>query len=366
MKQNPLNHLSTVLVLVAGVTAGLVVNGAEKLARLSDKELVTQYSVKITSTKDGSSQDALFYCPPEVDLKKSGPPMPLLVGLHTWSVSFSMCAKYIPDCQERKWVFVAPNFRGGNSRPTACASELAIQDVIDAVNYAKQNARVDPSRIYLIGGSGGGHMALMMAAKAPEIWAGVSAWVPISDLAAWHRQTRDRGLKYAALLEKCCGGPPGPLTAAEYRARSPINFLPIAKGLPMDLNTGIHDGHAGSVPVSQALLAFNVLATANGLPDKQIPVADIDFMVAKEKVPDALAKESQNDVERRNTVLFRRVAGAARITVFEGAHMEEQSAALVWLNRQQKGKPADFTVPAVSEILNTKRGRAVGSDEVAH
>ena len=45
---------------------------------------------------------------------------------------------------------------------------------------------MDDKRIYLVGISGGGQMALIMAGRAPNVWAGVSAWVPIADLAEWH------------------------------------------------------------------------------------------------------------------------------------------------------------------------------------
>jgi len=352
---------TAVWIFVCAVAALAAKEGEKAPAKSSGKELVAKYAVKVTSTKDNSEQDSLFYCPPEADLK-SGKPQPLLVALHTWSTTYGLCTKYLPDCQERKWVMVAPNFRGGNSRPTACASELAIQDVLDAVEYAKKHARVDESRIYLTGASGGGHMALMMAAKAPGVWAAVSAWVPISDLTEWHRQTVGKKGKYDQMMEKCCGGPPGPQTEAEYRARSPIFHLPNAKGLPLDINTGIHDGHTGSVPVSQSLRAFNVLAAANGLAEKQIAEADIEAAVTKEKIPDALAKERENDVERKMPVLFRRIAGPVRITVFEGGHQDEQGATFTWLARQQKGKPANFTVPAVSEIPKRKRG---GGEEVA-
>ncbi len=70
----------------------------------------------------------------------------------------------------------------------------------------RKTLAIDPQRIYLVGVSGGGHMALLMAGRAPEVWAGVSAWCGISDLAAWHRQTKAAGLSYWQSLEKACGG----------------------------------------------------------------------------------------------------------------------------------------------------------------
>jgi hypothetical protein len=136
------------------------------------------------------------------------------------------------------------------------------------------------------------------------------------------------------------GGAPGPSTEAEYRHRSPLFHLAAAKGVPLDINTGIHDGHTGSVPVSHSLLAFNVLAT----PDKQISAEDIAFMVREQAIPDRLAGETQNDPEREKKTLFRRTSGNARVTVFAGGHESESGAAVLWLARQRKGQPADWSL----------------------
>jgi pimeloyl-ACP methyl ester carboxylesterase len=222
------------------------------------------------------------------------------------------------------------------------------------VAFARRDARVDASRIYLIGGSGGGHMSLVMAARAPDLWAGVSAWVPISDLFAWHAESKTRKNNYAKMLEQSCGGAPGPATEAEYRHRSPLFHLAAAKGVPLDINTGIHDGHTGSVPVSHSLRAFNVLAAA----DRQVATEDIAFMVREQKIPAALANEKQDDPERQKEVLFRRASGNVRVTVFEGGHDSESSAGVLWLSRQRKGQPADFS-------LGQKPGQAGAATEVS-
>jgi len=101
--------------------------------------------------------------------------------------------------------------------------------------------------------------------------------VPISDLAKWHEQGLARKHGYHASIERCCGGPPGmPKTDAEYRARSPLFVLDQAKGLPIDINAGIHDGHKGSVPISHSLNAFNVLARANGKPEQALADKQIE------------------------------------------------------------------------------------------
>ena len=106
--------------------------------------------------------------------------------------------------------------------------------------------------------------------------------------------------------------------------------------------------------MSHSLLAFNVLAA----PDKQVSVADIDFMVREQKIPTALATETQIDPERQKATLFRRASGNARVTVFEGGHDSEPSAALEWLSRQRKGQPADWS-------LGQKPGKVGAATEVS-
>jgi pimeloyl-ACP methyl ester carboxylesterase len=342
---------------IATLLSCVTLIAAEPAQRPSAEEMkavALKMAVDVISTKDGTPQKVVYWRPESAAHDATGPAVPLVVFLHSWSGGFEQGTPWIAQAKKLGWVLVAPDFRGPNSRPEACASDLASQDIVDAVEYAKAHARIDTDRIYLVGGSGGGHMSLVMAARAPGLWAGVSAWVPISDLTAWHAESSVRKNNYAKMIEQCCGGKPGPATEAEYRHRSPLFHLAGAKGIPLDINTGIHDGHTGSVPVSHSLNAFNVLAA----PDKQVAAADIDLMVRERKVPAALAGETQADPERQKATLFRRASGNARVTVFEGGHDSEPSAALEWLSRQRKGLPADWS-------LGQKPGKAAAATEVS-
>jgi len=288
--------------------------------------------VRYTSSGDNSEQPALFYDP------KPASPAPLLVALHTWSSDYkSPEPDYARWCIDRGWVMVRPSFRGPNNRPEACGSDLAVADILSAVDYAKRTTKIDESRIYLIGASGGGHMALLMAGRAPEVWAGVSAWVPIYDLAAWHQQTAKANRPYWKMLEAVCGGAPGASAAvdAEYARRSPATYMSRAK-VPLDINTGIHDGHTGSVPVTHALNAFNALAKEG----ERIPDAHIATMAINRKVPEGQAAATPDELYERAPVLYRKTSGDARITVFDGGHEIVVEAALGWLEQQQKGSPA--------------------------
>lgn len=286
--------------------------------------------IRYRSEADGTMQPALFYCPPGDD------PAPLLVGLHHWSFDHTTRenAPYGRWCVENGWCFVFPNFRGPNRRPEATGSDLAVKDILSAVSFARENAPVDPKRVYLSGASGGGHMALLMAGRAPEIWAGVTAWVPIVDLAAWHEETRAAGLRYADEIVASCGGPPGASEEVdrEYRKRSPLTYLSKAQGVKIDINAGIHDGHRGSVPIGHALRGFNALAgEADRLSEEQIGV-----FVEQARVPEGLETDIDDPVYGDRRPLFRRASGEARITIFDGGHEIVYPAALDWLSRQAK------------------------------
>lgn len=281
--------------------------------------------VSIVSRADGSEQMAAFYD------SGSARARPLLVALHTWSYDYDqeMNIPYAAWCIAHDWVLIAPSFRGPNNRPAATGSELAAQDVLDAVAWAEAHARVDRRRICLVGVSGGGHMALLMAGRTPDLWAGVSAWVPITDLAAWHAECRAAGRPYADDLERSCGGAPGdgPAVDTQYRARSPLTYLHSGARTPLDINAGIYDGHTGSVPISHALRAFNAVAAAGD----RIGEADIAHFVAHAAVPPRLAGEWPDPLYGERRVLFRRQSGNARITIFDGGHEIIYEAALNWL-----------------------------------
>jgi len=282
------------------------------------------------SSADGTEQPALFYAP------ETKEPVPLLVGLHTWSVSYTDPANepYAQWCIEHGWGVILPDFRGPNNRPEATGSELVVEDILSAVEYAKGRARVDARRVYLVGASGGGYTAFLMAGRAPDVWAGVSAWVPIADLRAWHEECTKAGRVYAQMIEASCGGPPGtdPPTDLQYAKRSPATYLRNARGVPLDINAGILDGHTGSVPISHSLVAFNLVAEEAD----RISPEDIRHFVEKAETPPHL-RATFSDPDYGRAILFRRSSGNARITIFDGGHEILYNAALGWLARQAKG-----------------------------
>lgn len=318
---------------VLAIAAGLfvVVNHSEAQEQAEETRKVKR--IEYLSSADNTMQPAMFYSP-NVKEKR-----PLLVALHTWGGRYnseSNIKAYGGDqlAIQKGWVYIFPNFRGPNYRPEATGSELVVKDIISAVDYCKKNANVDEKRIYLMGCSGGGHASLIMAGRAPKIWAGVSAWVPIANLKTWYIESKAKKNQYAGMIARSCGGDPttDPKAEAEAKKRSPVTYLKKARGVPLDINGGIGDT---LVPCSHSLRAFNAVAKKKD----RISDEDIEYFVANKKVPPKLEGTFDDPTRRRGSVLFRRQSGKARVTIFRGGHTIRLKAAIAWLEQQHKGKP---------------------------
>ena len=302
--------------------------------------------VEVTSSLDGSRQPGYLYVPPVAQRKK----VPLFVVLHSWSFGYDLTRSPgefgLSEGMKRGWAFYYPHFRGPNSRPEACGSDLAVQDIVDGIEYAKAHTNIDPDRIYLLGGSGGGHMALQMAGRHPEIWAGVVAACPISDVGRWHEETAamtNGNARYARMLEKVCGGTPS-TRPDEYRHRSPVTWLAAAKGVPLQIQTGIHDGHHGnSVPCGHAIRAFNCVAAEKD----RVSDETIAFMERTETVPSSERFAGRDPFYPApiREVYLRKQSGNAQLTVFNAGHAGNYEAGVWWLARQRRGCPADWSLP---------------------
>jgi len=270
--------------------------------------------INYLSKLDHSLQPALF-CAAE-----GKEACPLAVCLHTWSYGLEPCYDhYVEQCKRRNWHFVYPKFRGPNWSPEACGSDLVVSDIECAVEWVKEHYAVDEKRIYLVGGSGGGHASLLMAGRRPKLWSAVSAWCPISDIAAWYVQTREAQRVYYEHIAKACGGDPTIVqeAAAQARHRSPLTWLEAAKGnVILDIGTGIHDGHTGSVPVSHAILAYNEVAEEKD----RIAAEDMNYIVEKEEIPQHLRFVGEDPAYGVYKVLLRKTSGKVRLTLFEGGH----------------------------------------------
>lgn len=206
--------------------------------------------ILIKSTLDGTEQPSLFYF--------SGQGKPLLVGLHTWSFNRkNQVSNMLPYAEKYGWNLLLPEFRGANkaSNPNcreACGSPLAVQDVFDAIEYVSEKYKIDRTKIFLLGASGGGHMALMVTAKNPELFLAVGSFVPITDLLGWHEYSKG----YAPHIEACLGGEPNEENIADYKARSPISYVDELSRANLKIFHGKFDS---TVPFTHSTSLYNLI-----------------------------------------------------------------------------------------------------------
>ncbi len=192
------------------------------------------------SSLDGSQEPYLFWWP-----QTKEPPTALVVVLHTWSADrFNMGPKTLNYCKERGWALVLPEFRGPNltTNPRARqagGSALARRDIIDATQQVLADRFERKPFLFLLGGSGGGHMSLQVAGREAFRWDAVSSWCPITDLAAWQQENPN----YRAHIEAVCGGAPGqsPEIDAEYHERSPLHVASALANCRLQIGHGRED-----------------------------------------------------------------------------------------------------------------------------
>ena len=177
--------------------------------------VMKQSEILVQSSFDQTMQPSLFFAAEGTEKR------PLLVGLHTWSYNrHNQVAAMLPVAEKLNFNLLLPEFRGANLSTNphcgdACGSEAAKRDIKDAIDYLIAQELVDRDHVFLLGASGGGHMALLMAGYCPEYFKAIGAFVPITDLVAWSRENVD----YANHVQACCG------SEAEMLRRSPITYM---------------------------------------------------------------------------------------------------------------------------------------------
>jgi len=203
--------------------------------------------IMIKSTINETMQPSLFIRA-NADEKR-----PLLVGLHTWSFDRFNQLEYMSR-EGGKYGFhvLLPEFRGPNldsnpNRTLACGSKYAMQDIVDAVEYVCSTENVDTDNIFLMGGSGGGHMSLMMAGYCPDMFKAIASFCPITDLNKWVNENPN----YTKHILACCSE-----NKEEMALRSPVSYVDgIAKA-----NVKIFHGKADpSVPCTHSIDLFNAV-----------------------------------------------------------------------------------------------------------
>ena len=238
--------------------------------------------ILVKSSIDGSMQPSLFY-------KASTPKRPLLVGLHTWSFDrYNQISNMLPCAQQYDFNLLLPEFRGANLKNNpnsteACGSELAKADIKDAIEYVVAEEDVDKDNIFLLGLSGGGHMALLMCGLCPEIFRAVGAYVPITDLEKWSEEN----FSYREHILACCSD-----SSEQMRRRSPISYTDTIARANLKIFHGKYDN---VVPVTHSIELY---------------------LKIFEKYPKA----------------------KVYLDIFDGGHEIDMEAAMYWLLSQYSGK----------------------------
>ncbi len=244
------------------------------------------YEETVAASADGSQEPVIIGHPEDITPGDTdAAAVPLLVGCHSWSFPRYQAANNMAaHAAEKGWLSVYPEFRGPNLWDNPRATEaggsiLAQSDIIDAVEHIKRVFPVDDRRIYLLGGSGGGHISTLMAGKYPDVWAAVSAWVPITSLKEWWEEDNN----YRQHVEAVCGGRPGDGADVdfEYLRRSPRTFITNAANTPLQIFHGQSDG---TIDVEQSWRTFQRLSAFEGhrvsfLSDSRGHCTDFEYAV---------------------------------------------------------------------------------------
>ncbi|MBM3401496.1 MAG: peptidase [Bacteroidetes bacterium] len=319
---------SYLLILAIGLTMGIFFSRNETMWNVLKKPFEGSFTpfdgtrqttwdtdfkvVDVKSSADHSLQKAYFYA------SKSGKPQPLLVSLHSWSGTYEQQDGLAALSKSKDLNYIHPDFRGVNWTKDACCSELALTDIDDAIDYAIKNSKVDLSRIYVIGSSGGGYATLSSFMKSKHSIKRFSAWVPISDLPAWYAQSKIMGTKYAQNILDCTSSKDS-LNMEIAIQKSPIYWkTPVEKlnKSEFQIYTGIYDGIQGSVPITHSINFYNKVSNDMG-------VSDSSYYVSKNEKLSLLEHRKflgdfGNIKDRK--VFLKKHYGNLGLTIFEGNH----------------------------------------------
>ncbi|MDF9798261.1 pimeloyl-ACP methyl ester carboxylesterase [Catalinimonas alkaloidigena] len=273
-------------------------------------------TVEIPSTTDSTIQKARFYA------SQQQSPQPLIVSLHTWSGNYNQEDPLAKEILLRDWNYIHPDFRGPNTTPQACGSELVISDIEDAIRFAIEHTNVDRSEVHVIGVSGGGYATLLSFMKLNYPVKSFHAWASIADLEDWYWESKGRNLKYAKHLEQVTTNR-HQFDPAEARRRSPMHMdydAELRTNAQLRIYTGIHDGYTGSVPVTHSINIYNKLLDEmygeTVYPDQSVSYQTIETLLTKRLMP---VPDTSLALGSRKVHLLKETPRLS-LMIFEGGH----------------------------------------------
>ena len=279
--------------------------------------------VSVLSAKDHNIQKIYAYQSTSLD------PKPLVVSLHSWSGDYKQCTSSLAaQAKIRNWNYIHPDARGPNSNTKACGSDFVISDIDEAIDWALKNWRVDENRIYVVGASGGGYDALCLFMKSRHRINTFAAWCPITDLAAWYKESKARNNSYAGDILLCTASKNGSLDRAKALERSPLYWrTPVEKCQisKLKIYAGIHDGRSGAVPFTHAVRFYNKILSDLSVKDRSLYVSE-DDVATMEKTGSFPGPRVEKIAGR--TIFYKKQYGPIELVIFDGGHELLESAAL--------------------------------------
>ncbi len=268
--------------------------------------------VEIKSGIDDNIQKSYFY------KSKSTKPQPLIISLHTWSGDYSQNDDLAGICKEKDINYIHPDFRGANWTKNACCSDLALNDIDEAISYAINNSNVDTSKIFVIGVSGGGYATLSTFMKSKHNISKFSAWASITDLVAWYNESRIRNNRYDENILDCTSSGKK-LNIDNAKSKSPVYWQTPADKLKKSqlfIYAGVYDGIQGSVPITHSINFYNKLLTDLSVSDTSKYISNTEKLRLLEfRAP---LGNFGNIADRK--VFLKKMADNVSITIFEGNH----------------------------------------------
>ena len=210
---------------------------------------------------DGVLRPAWLLLPASYD----GAPIPLVISPHGRGVSAAVNARFWGDLPgEGDFAVVNPGGEGRRLHQYSWGDPGQIDDLARMPRIVERlGVRVDPRRVYAIGGSMGGQETLLLVAQHPGQLAGAVAFDPATDMA---RRYRDFGhLRNGRLLQRLArmelGGTPSEVPEA-YRERSPDAYIDALafSGVPLQIYWSVRDRVISDQVDESALLAAEILS----------------------------------------------------------------------------------------------------------
>jgi len=273
--------------------------------------------IGIKSTKDHSIQKSYLY-----ESKAKGK-RPLIISLHTWGGNYAQKDPLLKYCMQADVHYLHPDFRGPNKRPEAAGSDLVIQDIDDAIQWALDSLHVDKQHIHLVGVSGGGFACGLMYMRSKHQIKSFHAFVGIYNLEDWYYESLARKNAYAKDIVRITSGENEMPDFEEAKKRSVILMpTPIKerKDATLHLYAGINDGYTGSVPISHSLELYNKVVKdfENDASEQLIPLEDC-YTLLKRRISPNFQVEPKAFMGR--DIIYRKeYKNKVEIIIFDGGH----------------------------------------------